>query len=117
MEDLPDLGVCCCCGLSSKEGAHVRNILSLHKLAPVPGTGWGCFKCGIPSDGAQAVLCDNCIEGLGKDKPQPEHKFPCTVRWACKGYLATGERVKESELTGEFNHRMGFHQDELAPLN
>lgn len=30
--------------------------------APIPGTGWGCALCGLPFDGAIAVLCDDCAE-------------------------------------------------------
>jgi hypothetical protein len=57
----PNLGSCCCCG---KIGPDVRNVLMLHFKAPSPGNGcWGCFQCGLPSEGAVAVLCDGCLEG------------------------------------------------------
>lgn len=60
----PDLGSCCSCG---KTGADVRNVLMLHFKAPTPGNGcWGCFQCGLPAEGAVAVLCDECLEGDGE---------------------------------------------------
>jgi hypothetical protein len=64
-------------------GAHdARNIVSLDIVAPVPGTGWGCVVCGLPQDGAVAVLCDECF-GNGLDK----------VKYVCKGFLGDGERI------------------------
>ena len=56
-EPAPDLGACCCCG---KAGPDVRNLLALPYRAPVDGTGWGCARCGLPADGALAVVCDAC---------------------------------------------------------
>ena len=54
-----DLGACCAC----ESTENVRNILSLNYKAP-PGTisAWGCFPCNLPTEGAIAVLCDDCIE-------------------------------------------------------
>jgi len=52
-----DLGSCCGCG--THEG--VNNTVMLPYRAPVPGKGWGCFVCGLPLDGAIAVLCDECL--------------------------------------------------------
>ncbi len=57
-DEPPDLGPCCACG---KSGPDVRNIMMLHVRAPVPGTGWGCFACKLPLNGAVAVLCDICL--------------------------------------------------------
>jgi hypothetical protein len=53
-----NLGPCCACGGSSM----VRNILMLHFEGAVPGKGWGCFQCGLPMNGASAVVCDSCLE-------------------------------------------------------
>ncbi len=53
-----DLGRCCAC---HKVGSSVRNVLHLNRRAPVAGTGWGCGLCGLPRDGALAVLCDQCM--------------------------------------------------------
>ena len=54
-----DLGQCCACG---KSGPDVRNIVMLSFRGPDPGKGWGCLQCGLPTDGASAVLCDGCAE-------------------------------------------------------
>lgn len=61
-----DFGPCCCCGRSD---VRVRNIIMLKKRAPAPGTGWGCFQCDLPPDGAVYVCCDRC---LGKNEPPRE---------------------------------------------
>ena len=61
-EDLPYLGRCCACLEEGTEGNPVRNLMMLDRLAPTPGTGWGCFVCGLPLDGAVAVLCERCVE-------------------------------------------------------
>lgn len=55
-----DLGPCCVC---ERVGSAVRNIILLDYTAPVPGTGWACFQCGLPADGATAVVCDRCLDG------------------------------------------------------
>lgn len=57
-DNLPNLGACCVCGRSSSA---VRNIVLLHQRAPIPGHGWGCGICGLPADGAVAVVCDACL--------------------------------------------------------
>lgn len=54
----PSLGPCCVCGGTEK----VRTILALHKKCPTGRGGWGCLVCGLPSDGAVAVVCDACCE-------------------------------------------------------
>ena len=53
-----DLGPCCICERSDET---VRNILMLHKQSPY-GRGWGCVVCGLPAEGASAVVCDACIK-------------------------------------------------------
>jgi hypothetical protein len=50
------LGACCVCGGFNM----VQNIVLLGRAAPRPGTGWGCVACGLPQDGAIAVMCDGC---------------------------------------------------------
>jgi hypothetical protein len=102
-EETPDLGSCCCCG---KTGPSVRNVMMLKVKAPVAGRGWGCFVCGLPSDGAVAVLCDECLG----DKPegsQPDIKF------ACIGYPQENQRVPLDQLTEPFDHIISRHE----PLN
>lgn len=90
--DAIDLGPCCTCGTRSG----VRNIVMLEQLAPLPGTGWGCAVCGLPADGAIAVVCDACLE-------QP-------ITHACVGYADRGLRVPLTQLQGtRFAHSEAAH--------
>jgi hypothetical protein len=94
----PSLGPCCGCGTT--EG--VTNILMLDRRGVTPGHGWGCLVCGLPSDGAVAVLCDACVD-------QPP-------RFACRGYASDGARVPIDELPeGAFVHDEKRHElDDMA---
>jgi hypothetical protein len=94
-----DLGPCCACGAT---GPSVRNIIMLDCKAPIAGTGWGCFQCGLASDGAVAVLCDRCLE---------EHREP--VR-AVAGYPKSGGRVPVASLTGRHEHRLHLHNEAIG---
>jgi hypothetical protein len=96
-DDPLDLGTCCAC---HKSGPTVRNVFLLHKLAPVPGTGWGCFQCGLPFDGADAVVCDACLES----------KAP--ILDAIYGLAEDKKRVPYHTLTGYFDHDMSKHPEE-----
>jgi len=65
----------------------------------IPGTGWGCTVCGLPLDGAQAVLCDRCVaQGLP------------LIRFACLGYPLDRERVPVVELCVPFRHDLERHR-------
>jgi hypothetical protein len=90
-----DLGPCCYCGNS---GPTVRNLLMLPKRTVVPGTGWGCLICGLPADGALAVLCDTCL--LRRKSP----------RFAIKGWLKNKDRILIDELTEPFAHILSKHK-------
>jgi hypothetical protein len=98
MSEEPNLGPCCACG---KEGPDVRNIVMLDKLAPIPGKGWGCFVCGLPNDGAVAVLCDRCLE---------QEREPIM---ACRGYPGIDGRVPIEDITGDFRHNMALHSADI----
>jgi hypothetical protein len=89
-----DLGPCCACGGT---GLHVRNVLRLHPKAPTPGRGWGCLQCGLPADGAIAVVCDDCLEAKAK------------LQAACRGYPGVDGRVPIAALTGEQRHYLAKH--------
>ena len=58
--DPRSLGPCCQCECTDG----VRNIFLLNRRGAIPGRGWGCVVCGLPPDGAVAVLCDACVECL-----------------------------------------------------
>ncbi|MBE9050663.1 hypothetical protein IQ243_09595 [Nostocales cyanobacterium LEGE 11386] len=97
-EEILDLGMCCGCGCT---GETVRNIITLEKKAPVPGTGWGCLVCGLPSDGAVAVVCDDCLALLQQHQDILTH--------AVHGYPTEKGRCDIASLTGEFKHKNILH--------
>ncbi len=95
-DDEPNLGPCCNC--ERTDG--VRNIVLINRRAPISGHGWGCVICGLPCDGAVAVLCDDCL-----DKADPP-------RFVCSGYLAKEGRVPYGDLSPEeFDHDRTKHED------
>jgi hypothetical protein len=89
-----NLGTCCVCG---QNGVTVRNIYSLHQKCPTPGKGWGCVVCGLPSDGAIAVVCDEC------------HKRGAQLKFACAGYPGIDGRVPVESLEGYHDHDLTKH--------
>jgi hypothetical protein len=92
-----DLGPCCACGAT---GPSVRNILMLPRRAPVPGTGWGCLQCGLPPDGASAILCDDCAAA------------EVAPREVIAGYPAAKGRAPIGDLIdGGFDHRRDLHPE------
>ena len=96
-----DLGTCCACG---EKRPFVRNIAFLPFAAPVPGTGWGCFQCGLPTDGALAIICDACVELEAK------------IRFVVVGLAAEGQRMPIDELKKRpFKHQMAYHLGESLP--
>jgi hypothetical protein len=105
--DEHDLGPCCGCERSGPE-VRVRHILMLDRRGPVPGHGWGCFVCGLPADGATAVLCDPCAENYREDAT--------TLRFVCNGWPQEG-RVAIAELPDgqPFVHDPAPHAAEWRP--
>ena len=97
-DDDIDLGPCCGCGAT---GADVRNIVMLDVKAPEPGKGWGCVVCGLPMDGAYAVMCDVCI-GLSVEP-----------REVVAGYMAEKRRVRRARCIERFAHDATKHTDEI----
>ena len=92
-EDLPALGPCCMCDGTEK----VTTIIMLERRCMVSGHGWGCAVCGLPLDGASAVLCDDCFVTY---RSEPE-----LLTTACRGYPATEGRIAIAELPpGTFDH-------------
>lgn len=91
-----ELGPCCACG---RTGPTVRNLFCLAVKAPIAGRGWGCVQCGLPSDGAVVVLCDDCVS----EEVEP--------RFACRGYPASDGRIPIADLTGEHVHNLDRHPE------
>jgi hypothetical protein len=95
-DDLPDLGPCCMC-----EGPGSRNLIMLSRRGAIPGHGWGCVVCGLPLDGAYAVLCEACIIRWEHDNS--------LLTVACRGWPGEG-RIPIAELPkGLFDHDMAKH--------
>ena len=95
----PDLGPCCVC--ESTKG--VRNVIMLDRRAAITGHGWGCVSCGLPSEGALAVLCDDCLAKWQQDSG--------ILTVACRGYPATEGRIQIAELPPEpFAHDEEMHR-------
>ena len=97
--DLP-LGPCCRC---SQQAAMNGAIIMLPKLAPIPGRGWGCVKCGLPPDGAIVVLCKDCADEHGNSLEG--------VKFACAGSHHIDGRVPIESLQGDFRHDMTKHPE------
>jgi hypothetical protein len=100
------LGPCCVCG-----GAFgVTNIVMLDKRSPY-GHGWGCFECGLPTEGASIVVCDDCIEQYSAEKIHEKAK------WFCKpggpdNYMAGRAPIAELDNAPVHEHDMAKHPDE-----
>lgn len=91
-----NLGTCCVC---QKEGADVRNVLCLGQKGPVEGKGWGCFVCGLPPNGAMAVLCDHCLETEAE------------IRFVCTGWPFEGRTAIEDLPFEPFDHDLAYHPE------
>jgi hypothetical protein len=88
----------------------VVNIISLHKLAPIPGRGWGCVQCDAPANGAIAVTCASCGPN------EQGEKLPA-LKFACAGYPGSDGRVPIEELVGEFDHDYSKHPEVTCANN
>lgn len=99
LHDIPgpiDLGPCCAC---EAPGPH-PNIVALSYTAPQPGTGWGCVQCGLPPEGAVAVLCDGCVT------------FKRDIRFVVDGLPVDQQRVAVADYDAEpFNHDPAMHPE------
>lgn len=98
-EELPDFGACCAC---RQEGETVRNFVALDKRASVPGTGWGCVVCNLPSDGAIAVVCDQCLAENA------------AIQDVIHGSADQKQRSPLMALTENFDHDHSLHEAEIA---
>jgi hypothetical protein len=97
---MPSLGSCCIC--ETFEGVMV--ILLINRRAPVPGHGWGCAICGLPSDGACAVFCEPCYEFI---------EAGASPIFACRGWPGSDGRIKFTELSDEhFDHIGAAHAEQ-----
>jgi hypothetical protein len=107
MNNTLNFGPCCACG---RTGDSVRNLMMLDFTAPQPGTGWGCFQCGLPMDGATAVICDDCLEA------------EADILFVIDGQPLEGKRLPMEEARGRaggrpFNHNLNMHPEVTGGLN
>ncbi len=94
-----EFGSCCIC----RGEKDIHTVIMLTFKAPTPGKGWGCFQCGLPSDGAVAVLCDACADKLAHHQAQ--------IVYVCDGYAGEDKRVPIEELTTPFDHDESKHPE------
>lgn len=95
-------GKCCGC----EKVTLLVGIEFLPLRAPVPGTGWGCVVCDLPSDGAIAVFCGVCCDARDRGAFLP-------TRFACVGSINTGGRVPVADLGPDlFYHDLSRHPAE-----
>ena len=89
-KDEMDLGACCIC---EKNDDTVIKVLAMHFRAPVDGTGWGCFQCKRPSNGALVVVCDECLETY-------DGKIDTSLKFVINGYPAKRKRIAIAQVVG-----------------
>jgi hypothetical protein len=82
----------------------------LHARAPVRGTGWGCFTCGLAQDGAIAVICAAC-----EARYQTQGDVETALRFVCLGFPGDRKRLPIAHLRGEHVHVRRRHP-ELEPV-
>jgi len=92
-------GPCCACG----EERPLDTIIMLNLKAPTPGTGWGCFACHLPQDGAIVLLCGKC----GESAADPELR----IMTVCAGYPYERGRLPIEQITEPFKHDDRFHPE------
>lgn len=100
-EETPNLGRCCIC----EEYRDVLNIVCLGRKAPLPDTGWGCVVCGLPADGAIAVVCNYCMR---------EREIPKDIPLVCCGYPGNDVRAPITDCTEPFQHDEERHRNDAA---
>jgi hypothetical protein len=103
-DDVHIPGPCCACMREdSPARGPLRNLVTLAVRTPVDGTGWGCLVCSLPSNGAVAACCDDCIAG------------GAPILHACRGYPTSGERVPVADLFEGWHHDLRRHEEEEEP--
>jgi len=91
-----DLGPCCAC-----QRAASTKVVMLEILSPTPGHGWGCIDCGLPPNGAIAVVCDDCFRDQRR------------LLYVCTGFPGTEGRTHWSAMKQEaFLHDQSKHAPE-----
>lgn len=101
--DLIAFGPCCCC----QQVVPLTAVAMLSFKAPTPGTGWGCYQCGLPMDGAIALVCDRCADSNAE------------IRFVCGDLPSKPDRVSIAQLQAGHDHDLSKHpelQEKLSEL-
>jgi hypothetical protein len=90
-----ELGMCCTC-----QRRPAKNVVFVNERAPVDGTGWGCVRCGIPTNGAISVICHECKQA----------QIP--IKRVCVGHPYEGTRIPLEMTAGNpFDHDYSKHPE------
>ncbi len=101
MKNYFNVGPCCKCG---KEGPGVRQIIALDFEAPQANTGWGCLGCGLPNNGAVAVVCDSCLDSCLKNADE--------IKFVLDGWPAEKKRLPIDQFKKvPFEHDVKKHPE------
>ena len=57
-----DYGTCCVCESVIEDPILISLPFKVHVESE---SKWGCFQCGLPFEGAVAVICDACVDEHG----------------------------------------------------
>ncbi len=95
---------CCSC---FEVRSDVKNIACLPEKAPEPGTGWGCYVCGLPPDGALALVCDKCTKSADPNEG-PE------IEYVYSGKIGGSELTARKWLNGRQEHDAEKHGADAA---
>ena len=108
-DELPEgaLGTCCRC---RRDDRSVLNVITLELRCAIPGHGWGCLQCRLPSDGATAVVCDPCMRAILRSKLSVGEE----LGEVCRGYPATEGRepYRGALARGPHAHDLALHRGE-----
>ncbi len=100
-------GPCCIC---ERDDDTVTYLILLDQKAPIPGTGWGCAACGLPPDGAMAVICEACTKANQVRVGQFGTNLP-PLRFVINGYAASRQRAAITACTGDHIHDYSKHPE------
>ena len=89
---MADIGRCCVCQSTT---TILMNIVMLPLVGTIPGRGWGCVTCGLPYDGAVALVCPEC---MGKEPV-----------YACRGFPDQEGRDPIADLVTPHTHDVLKH--------
>lgn len=102
-------GICCACG---EERSMVRTGIMLNVKSPVAGCGWGCLACGLSTDGAVAILCDDCAARL--ERSEGEVDWPRELKWVASS-VEQRTPADQVDWSTTHEHDLRFHPEVPSP--